>query len=64
MEPERIPASLVREKVSGDTALLVCAYDDNDKFNQFYLDGAISLDEFKSRSGDLDKNMDIFFYCA
>jgi hypothetical protein len=64
MEPERVPASIIREKISDNAALLVCAYDDDDKFSQFHLDGAIGLSEFKTRAGRIDPDMDIYFYCA
>ena len=64
MEPERVPASVVREKVMNESALLVCAYEDDDKYSQFRLDGAISMSEFRSRSGSLDKDTELYFYCA
>jgi len=63
MEIENVPAPEVREKIMKKSALLVCAYDDEEKFNTFPLEGAISLNEFKSRTGDLDKNQEIIFYC-
>lgn len=45
-------------------ALLVCAYDSDDKFRQFHLDGAISLDEFRSMAGSVPKDREVIFYCA
>lgn len=44
--------------------LLVCAYDSREKFNNNHLEGAISLDEFRSRAPSLDKGREIIFYCA
>jgi hypothetical protein len=64
MEPERISAPEVREKIMNGSALLVCAYDDDDKFKQFHLGGAISLNAFKSKTDKLEKNQEIYFYCA
>lgn len=64
MTSVRIPASVVREKTASGAALLVCAYDDDEKFSRFHLDGAIGLSEFKNRAGQIDKDMDIYFYCA
>lgn len=64
MEPERISAPDVREKVMNESALLVCAYDDDNKFKNFHLGGAISLNEFKSRTNELEENQELFFYCA
>ena len=63
-EPIRTPAEKVRQKVTDGSALLVCAYDDEQKFQQLYLEGAISLAEFKSRVSALEKDQDIIFYCA
>jgi hypothetical protein len=45
-------------------ALLVCAYDSDEKFEQNHLDGAISLSEFHSRDKSLSKEQEIIFYCA
>ncbi len=64
MEPERISAPEVREKILNESALLVCAYDDDDKFKQFHLGDAISLKTFKSKTDEMEKNQEIFFYCA
>ena len=51
-----------REKVSSGKALLVCAYDDDDKFSRLHLDGAISLRRFKLRQDALSKDQEIIFY--
>ena len=64
MALQRTTAIEVREKVLKESALLVCAYDDDDKFEKYHLGGAISLSEFKSKTSDLDKNQEIFFYCS
>ncbi len=45
-------------------ALLVCAYDDKQKFQQYHLEGAIPLDEFRMRLGTIPKDREIIFYCA
>jgi rhodanese-related sulfurtransferase len=63
-EPIRIPPEAVREKVASGAALLVCAYDDPDKFKNNHLEGALSLDEFTSRLPSLTKDREIIFYCA
>jgi rhodanese-related sulfurtransferase len=60
----RVPPQEVRQKVESGSALLVCAYDDEQKFNQNHLEGAISLSEFKSRLASLPKDQEIIFYCA
>ena len=63
-EAFRIAPEEAREKVTSGTALLVCAYDDEMKFKQFHLDGAIPLSEFRSKLPFLDKDHVIIFYCA
>jgi hypothetical protein len=51
-------------KVAAGQALLVCAYDSDDKFAQYQLDGAISLAELKEKSDGLSMDQEIIFYCA
>ena len=45
-------------------ALLVCAYDDDEKCRQYHLDGAIPMSEFRKRASSLAKNQEVIFYCA
>lgn len=61
-EPIRVSVEKVRQKVTEGSALLVCAYDDDLKFQQLHLEGAISLSEFKSRVPSLGKDQEIIFY--
>ena len=44
-------------------ALLVCAYDSDEKFAKYHLEGAISLSDFKKRAGETPKEQEIIFYC-
>ena len=60
----RIAPEAVRRKVISGKALLVCAYDDEEKFKQVHLEGAIPLSEFRSRLPFLNKDHEIIFYCA
>ncbi|MCI0625332.1 MAG: ArsR family transcriptional regulator [Acidobacteria bacterium] len=63
--PERINPKEAHEHLESDSdAMLVCAYDDEDKFEQNHLKGAISLDELESQADSLPKNREIIFYCA
>ena len=64
VEPIRVSPQEVRDKVTAGSALLVCAYEDEDKFERNHLEGAISLDEFRSRLSSLAKDQEIVFYCA
>jgi rhodanese-related sulfurtransferase len=50
--------------VSDGDALLVCAYDDRQKFEQNHLAGAIALDELEARVDSLPRDRQLIFYCA
>ncbi len=63
-EPERVTPEEIHQKLKSGTALLVCAYEDDVKFKRLQLQGAISLNEFKSRLPSLPKGQEIVFYCA
>jgi rhodanese-related sulfurtransferase len=60
----RISPKEVSKKVTSGAAFLVCAYDDEKKFKQFHLEGAISLSEFQLKLPFLNKDHEIIFYCA
>ena len=60
--PVRIPAEEARNKVLSGQALLVCAYEDEEKFRKSNLEGAISLQEFRNRIPSLSKEQEIIFY--
>ena len=62
--PVRITAKEVRDKTQSGQALLVCAYDDVDKFKEFQLEGAISWQAFNEKLPTLAKDDDNIFYCA
>ena len=63
-EPIRISPEEAVQEINEESALLVCAYDDDQKFNRLHLKGAISLAEFKSKLPSLSKDKEIIFYCA
>lgn len=63
-EPIRISPQEARQKVTAGQALLVCAYDDADKFKTHHLAGAMSFSELRSRLPGLAKNQEMIFYCA
>lgn len=63
-EPTRISPETVRSKVEAGEAILVCAYEDDEKFRKMQLAGAIPLSEFQSRLPALERSREIVFYCA
>jgi hypothetical protein len=60
----RIGPEEVRSKVDAGEALLVCAYEEDGKFRQISLEGAIPLSEFQSRLPSISRSQEIVFYCA
>lgn len=63
-ETIRISPAEVMQKMETGEALLVCAYENDEKFQRYQLDGAISYGEFQNMLGSLDKSQEIVFYCA
>jgi rhodanese-related sulfurtransferase len=61
---QRISVEEARRKVKANEALLVCAYDDAEKYKKLNLEGSISFSSFQSRLSSLPKNKEIIFYCA
>ncbi len=60
----RVNAAEIRAGVVAGSTLLVCAYEDDAKFESNNLDGAIPLSEFKTKVNDLEKDRKIVFYCG
>ena len=61
----RITPQQAHERLLSDPeAMLVCAYDDPEKFEQNRLEGAIPLAELEAQADTLPKDRDIIFYCA
>lgn len=60
----RVSPQEANKRVSLGKALLVCAYDDDEKHNRMNLDGSISLNQLKDREESLSKDQEIIFYCA
>lgn len=63
-EPKRISSEEVYQKLSSGETILVCAYEDDAKFRKMQLQGAISLNELKSKLSSLAKDQEVVFYCA
>ena len=64
MTATRISVKEAYARVETGEALLVCAYDSEEKFNQYRLSRAISLGEFASRLAAISKTRELIFYCA
>lgn len=59
-----VPAKQAYERTKNGQALLVCAYESDDKFKNVHLEGAIPLSEFQSKVSSIEKDKEIIFYCA
>lgn len=59
---ERIDAERARERVRSSEALLVCAYDDEEKCRGFGLEEALTLAELRAR--DVPRDREIVLFCA
>ena len=60
----RISPQEAHENVALGKALLVCAYESPEKFQALQLEGAISLQEFRSHGASMAWDQEIIFYCA
>ncbi len=63
-EPERVTVEEIYDKLKSGKALLVCAYEDEEKFKKLRLEGAISFSAFQSKLPSLSKDQGIVFYCG
>lgn len=63
-EVERIEPEEARRRVAARQAVLVCAYEDDDKCDRIRLEGAMSFNEFKLRAAMLPRDREVIFYCA
>jgi hypothetical protein len=61
-EVTRVDVQEANGKVVAGQALLVCAYDNDQKFAQYRLEGAISLAELREKVETLAKDQEIIFY--
>ncbi len=64
MEIERIDPVQARAHMTTGNALLVCAYDSQEKFLHNQIAGALSLQELQAIENDIPRSREIIFYCA
>jgi hypothetical protein len=63
-EVSRISVQEARQEVTSGRALLVCAYEQEEKCNQVALDGSVSLTQFEQRLPSLSREQELIFFCA
>ncbi|MGK2945805.1 MAG: rhodanese-like domain-containing protein [Desulfuromonadales bacterium] len=61
---KRIKPEEARRRMDSGKALLVCAYEADEKFQSMPLEGAESLHQFRQRLPNISKDQEIIFYCA
>ena len=64
MPARRIDPEQGRREVNTGSALLVCAYEDQEKCQKYRLANALSLNELQAQEETLTKDRKILFYCA
>ena len=63
-EVARIDPETARRKMKEGSAVLVCAYDDEEKCRKVALEGAMTLKQFEARAATLPRDREVIFYCA
>jgi len=63
-EISRISVQEARREMASGRALLVCAYEEEEKCNQVALEGSISLTRFQQRLPSLPREQELIFFCA
>ena len=63
-EAIRITPEETFQKLRAGKALLVCAYDNEERFRNLQLGGAISFSELRAKLPALSKDQEIVLYCA
>ena len=60
----RINVQDARRRVEGGQAVLVCAYDDEQKCRDAGVAGAISHKQFQAQLSSVPKSREIIFFCG
>lgn len=63
-EVTRISVQDARQAVTSGRAMLVCAYEQDEKCSQIALEGSISLSQFQERLPSLPKDQEVIFFCT
>jgi hypothetical protein len=64
-DPRRLsPQEVRRALLEGGGLLLVCAYEEDRRFEAARLEGAIPFSDYLARRAFLTANQDLVFYCG
>ncbi len=61
-EAGRIGPQEAHDHLQTGEVLLVCAYDSDEKFEKYRLEGAIALSEFRAKADSIPKDREVIFY--
>jgi len=64
MAAARITVKEAYEKGKSGRALLICAYDSEEKFERYHLGHSFSLHDFTHSLTEIPKTEELIFYCA
>ena len=64
MPAQRLDPGEARRDVDSGDALLVCAYDEEEKCRKYAVTNAVLLSELSAQEKTLPKDRKIVFYCA
>lgn len=62
-EIRRISPQEARERVQGEKALFVCAYESEEMCEKMLLEGATTLGGLNERLSGIGKDQEMIFYC-
>jgi hypothetical protein len=60
----RVSVAEARKRLSSSDALVVCAYEDQDKCEKIRLAGALTYNELKAMETSLSTARELIFYCG
>lgn len=64
-EANRVTVSWVRDRLKApNPALLVCAYDDEQRCRSMRIPGSLTMGELTPRLASLPRDHDLVFYCG
>jgi hypothetical protein len=64
MAARRIDPVEARRDVASGKALLVCAYEDEEKCRRYGVAGALSFTEWQAQAAASPRDREVVFYCA
>lgn len=59
-----VNAQEARKQIEQGDALLVCAYDDEEKCSKLNIDQAMPMSRFRDKLDDIPKSRPLVFFCA